>query len=393
MKLSLADDPVRGHRFGRSTPFRLGVEEELFLVDPDDHHVAHRADAVLEQRRGRFTRGVIVGELCDGVVQLQTPVCRTAADAVACLESLRREAGSHPSCRLLGVGLHPSAPFGDVRLRHGDHYDEVAHDTGGVLRQSAFCGMHVHVGMPDADTAVVAFNGMRRWVPLLQALSANSPFWHGADSGLASARTVRLRNLPRTGLPRSFESWEDYATSMTRLTESFGLDGLGSVWWDLRPHPELGTLEIRVADTQTSLDDAEGLIALMHCLVYHEAITRSPGDVPQELLDESSFQAVRRGLDARISHGGRVRHVQDVAAQALDLAGGYARTLGCAESLDKVERMLAEGNGADRQRAANAEGGMAGLLEQLVTETAAPSRAAGPAAVPRASRPPVRGAA
>jgi glutamate---cysteine ligase / carboxylate-amine ligase len=307
------------------------------------------------------------------MVELRTPVCRSARDAADCLEALRRGAveADKPSCRLLSAGLHPSARFGDVRLRGGEHYERVVADTGGLLRQSAYCGMHVHVGMPDADTAIAACNGMRKWVPLLQALSANSPFWHGADSRLASARTVRLHSLPRTGLPRSFDGWEDYAASMRRLVEGFGLDGLGSVWWDVRPHPALGTLEIRVADAQTSLDHVEGLIALMHCLVYHEAMTRTPADPPKELLDESCFQATRRGLDARISIGGPTRHVQDIALQALELARGYGRRLACADSLDKLERMLDDGNGADRQRAVHAEGGMAGLLEHLVTETAA----------------------
>jgi carboxylate-amine ligase len=144
----------------------------------------------------------------------------------------------------------------------------------------------------------------------------------------------------------------------------------------VRPHPTLGTLEIRVADAQASLDHVEGLIALMHCLVYHEAITRVPDDPPKELLDESCFQATRHGLDARISIGGPTRHVQDIALQALELARGYGRRLACTSSLDKVERMLADGNGADRQRAVHAEGGMVGLLEHLVAETAAPPRQA-----------------
>jgi carboxylate-amine ligase len=313
-----------------------------------------------------------------------TPISRRAGDAADCLEALRRGVvgGAKPSCRLLGAGLHPSAPFGDVRLRRGEHYEHVVTDTGGLLRQSAYCGLHVHVGMPDPDTAIAAYNGMRKWVPLLQALTANSPFWHGADSRLASARTVRLHSLPRTGLPRAFDGWEDYTASMRRLVDGFGLDGLGSVWWDVRPHPGLGTLEIRVADAQASLDHIEGLIALMHCLVYHEAITRAPVDPPKELLDESCFQATRRGLDARISIGGPTRHVQDIAQQALELARGYGRRLRCADSLDKVERLLADGNGADRQRAVYAERGMGGLLEHLVTETAAPRRQPGRGATP-----------
>ena len=363
MLVSLENDGAFGHRFGSAEPFRVGVEEELFLVDPGTLGVTLATDHVL----GMGTPCVI-GEMCDGVIELATPVCATAREARERLAALRAGVCS-PEVAVLGVGIHPTAPFADVIYRSTPHYRHVARDVRGLLRQAPFCGTHVHVGMPDAETAVAACNGMRRWVPLLQALGANSPFWHGTDSGLASARTIVSHSLPRTGTPRAFESWEDCVTLMAELVRAGELDGYGSLWWDLRPHPRLGTLEIRALDAQSRLDDLTGLIALVHCLALHEALTASDLHPSRELLEEASFRAVRDGIDATYSVGGPVRHVKDHAREALDLASGYAYRLDCADELRQVERILAEGNGALRQRRAFGQGGMPAVLELLAAES------------------------
>src|SRR5947209_1021666 len=198
-----------------SSTFSLGVEEELFLVDPVSLLPAAYDRSLLA--RGRFGRGVIAEEMCDGVIELATPVCDGAVPAAATLAALRREVLSRQSGSLVGSGVHPAVGFGDVRHRQSPHYDEVSRDTRSLLRQSAYCGVHVHVGMPDPQATIAAFNGMRKWVPVLQALSANSPFWHGQDSGLASSRTVVCHSVPRTGLPRAFRDWEDYAETLAEL--------------------------------------------------------------------------------------------------------------------------------------------------------------------------------
>jgi carboxylate-amine ligase len=166
---------------------------------------------------------------------------------------------------------------------------------------------------------------------------------------------------------------------MRELVRLADIDGLGSLWWDMRPHPKLGTLEIRVLDAQSSLEDLRGLVALIHCLTYHEAMVADRAHPPTELLDEASFRAIRDGLDARLSLGGPVQHLQALARQALDLAFGYAPALGCTLALEAVERLLAEGNGADRQRRAHAHGGMQQVLAELTAETCAPGPSLEPA--------------
>jgi carboxylate-amine ligase len=362
------------HRFGVGPPFRLSVEEELFLVDPVGHRVFKCTDQLLAgvDRRRCVLPGRVSGDLCDGVLELATPVCASADEIVEALWCLRSAVLADRRAQLLGAGLHPAAAFGDVHHRAGRHYAAVGEDTRGVLRQSAFCGVHVHVAMPDAEIAIVAYNGMRKWVPVLQALGANSPFWHGHDSGLASARTVRLHDAPRSGLPRAFADWTDYRETMRELVRVADIDGLDSLWWDVRPHPQRGTLDVRLLDAQSSLEDLRGLVALVHCLVYHEALVADPLHPTVELLDQATFHAIRDGLNARMSLGGPIQHLQAVARQALDLAFGYAPALACTDALRSVERLLADGNGADRQRRAFATGGMDAVLDQLVAETSRP---------------------
>jgi carboxylate-amine ligase len=378
--LPWSSHPSLAHAFGRSAPFTVGVEEELFLVEVDSHEVAPVTDEVLA-RSPRFTHGQIVGEMCDGVIELASPVSAHAGEAVDRLRQLRAHVSATGVARLLGAGVHPTAPYGQVRHRPDPHYAAVAAGTGALLRQSAYCGLHIHVGMPDPETAIAAFNGMRKWVPLLHALSANSPFWYGQDSGLLSTRTVLCHSVPRTGLPGAFRDWVDYEQTVCGLMRGGELDGIGSIWWDIRPHPRLGTLEIRVADAQSSLADVEGLVALVHGLVQHEALVADDDHPRKAVLDEATFRAIRDGLDARYSTGGPMRHVQEVARHALDLARPYAARGGFERSLSEIERLLAHGNGADRQQAAFARGGLPEVLRHLVDESAADTLAT-PASAP-----------
>jgi carboxylate-amine ligase len=371
------------HRFGSSAPFTVGVEEELFLVGPSSHEISRMTDAVLSHLP-RFARGQVLGEMCDGVIELVTPICRNAFEAAERLGALRAAVAGTGVAALMGVGVHPRTAHGDVAHRPGRHYAAVVADTRSLLRQSAYCGLHVHVGMPDPETAVAAFNGMRKWVPVLQAISANSPFWYGRDSGLASSRAVLCHSVPRTRLPGAFRDWDHYQRTVQELIVAGELDGIASIWWDVRLHPGHGTLEVRLADAQCSLADVEGLTALIHGLVQHEALVADMAHPDRDLLDEATFRAIRDGLDARLSIGGPMRHMQDLAAHAVAVAFPYAARAGCAHALDHVEHMLVAGNGAMRQRAAFADGGMPAVLRHLVAETAGADRARAsvPAAAP-----------
>ena len=351
------------HRYGSSRPFRLGVEEELLLVDPVVHDLDWACARVIEN--GTFSGGRACGEFSQAVLELVTPICESAEAAERCLRTLRAEAAA-AGATLIGAGLHPSAAFGDVRRSTSDRYGTIDDSVRGLMRRTPHCGVHVHVGMPDADTAIRAINGMRRWLPLLQALAANAPYWHGIDSGLASARWSLLRSLPRSGIPRAFADHADYDRTIAEVVAAAELADYTFLWWDQRLHPRLGTLELRAIDTQGSLDDLAALVALSHGLAIHEAVGDHAYDAPSpEALEETSFRAFRDGRDARLLLDGHIRPVSELAAQAVGIARRYVDE----RPLEGIARIVREGNGADRQRLAFAEGGMREVLASLVAET------------------------
>src|SRR4051794_39307846 len=346
--------------------FTLGLEEELLLAAPASLRPRGGADAVLAAVCPEV--GTVTGEVSDGVVELVTPVCETAAQAVDVLDGLRFEVGAE--VRLLGAGVHPLGRFGDVTIRSQARYELIADTMRALMRQTPHCGVHVHVGMPDGETAVRAANAMRSWMPLLRALGANSPFWYGRDSGLASARSVICDSFPRSGTPREFAGYADFAATVRALQGLGECPDYSFLWWDVRPHPRLGTLEIRVLDAQSSLDDLAGLVALIHCLAVHAATAPAqPGPSP-EVLRELSFRATRDGLDAQLLLDGSLRPARELACHAIAIAGAYAADLGCWDELLLVHRLLEEGNGAQRQRRHERDGGMRLVLARLADETA-----------------------
>ena len=238
----------------------------------------------------------------------------------------------------------------------------------GLLRRTPTCALHVHVGMPDPETAIRAFNRMRQHLPVLQALAAHSPYWHGIDSGFQTARAQMFRGYPRADIPRTFAGWDDYVETMDALVAAADVEDYTFFWWDLRPHPKLGTLEVRAMDAQARLGSVCGLAALVHGLVL--AAVREPDAdelLPREVLVESSYRAGRDGLAATVWHDGALRPVRERIAAALELA---RRHTPAEPALEEIERILRDGNGADRMRAAHAEGGMPRVLHRLIEESA-----------------------
>lgn len=357
-------------RFGSSAPFSLGVEEELFLVDPVTGEQINAGDAVIE--RVTAAGGAIEREQHACQVELITGVCGTAAEAVRELRRLRGLV-AETGVGILACATHPSAAEGDAEITDKARYERIRELLGDAIA-TPVNALHVHVGMPDADTAIRAFNGLRRHLPLLQALGANSPFRHGRDTGLASAREVTMRGWPRSGVPRAMRDFDDFRAMSSLLARAADVPDYTWFWWKLRPHPRLGTVEIRALDTQTSAEDAAALIALVHCLARHAA-DEPPGvaaDPPGELLDEGVFRAARYGIAGRLPDAdGRLRPVPDLLEELLAELAPTARELGCADELDGLRPLLAHGGGAGRQRAAHAIGGMGALLRELTALTAA----------------------
>jgi glutamate---cysteine ligase / carboxylate-amine ligase len=360
-------DAIPVVNFGAGAEFALGVEEELILVDPESHALDHAAVDVLGRLRVAPGEGGIHPEAYAAVVELVSPICSDASDGVGALSTLRRRLHD-TGAAAIGAGLHPDGAFGDVVHHPGERYRLIAEEMRGLQARTPTCALHVHVGMPDAEGAIRAFNYVRAHLPLLQALAANSPFWYGRDSGLASARAHVFRALPRSEIPPAFSSFDEFAERVEGLVEAGGMPNYTFIWWDIRPHPILGTLEVRAMDSQSSHESAAGLAALVHALVRRGIEERGPW-VQREVLMESSFRAARDGLYATLWHDGALRPVPEIARATLELARPYARELGSEAALEGIERILAEGNGAFRQRQAFASGGMPSVLAELVAET------------------------
>jgi glutamate---cysteine ligase / carboxylate-amine ligase len=363
------------HSFGSGPPFTVGVEEELFLVDPLTGAQINASTAV-QERVGPVV-GTVERELHACQLELITEVCESAGEAIDALDGLRR-AVVETGAGLLGAGTHPSAAEGDAEITDKERYERIRYLLGDAVA-TPVGGLHIHVGMPDAETAIRAFNGLRCHLPLLQALAANSPFRHGRDTGLASAREVTLRGWPRSGAPRAMRDFEDFCATAELLARAADVPDYTWFWWKLRPHPRLGTVEIRALDAQASLDDTAALVALTHCLARHAA-DAEPGPHPRpEVLEEGMFRAARFGVAAELPDpDGRLRPVPELLEVALDDAGGYAGELRCSAALEELPAMLRRGGGAGRQRAAHEIGGMGALLRQLTELTG--SGAAAPAA-------------
>jgi glutamate---cysteine ligase / carboxylate-amine ligase len=358
--------------FGAAAPFAIGVEEELLLVG-DDNELINKASQLL--REAEPDSGAVDGELFTAMVETRSEVSAVAGEALEALREVRREL-LDSGARLIGAGLHPNAAAGEADVRQTPRYALIEDSLQGVLR-TPICGQHIHVGMPDQETAVRAYNGIRTHIPLLNALASNSPFWFGEDSGLASSRTVIFRSYPRAAMAPEFDDFEHYCRVTRQVCAAGGLDDYTQIWWDARIHPALGTIEIRAADTQFDLRRVGALAALVHCLTRIEA-ERDQSEIPaREALAESSFQATRHGLEAKLlDRSGEPVAARDLGRKCLETVDGAAQELGCERELEYIAVILEEGSGADLQRQVHAAAGMEGLLDFLVDETARLDRAA-----------------
>ena len=242
-------------------------------------------------------------------IELITDVCRSAGEAVGTLGGLRR-AVIATGAGVLGAGTHPSATEDDAEITDKERYERIR-DLLGDAVATPVAGLHIHVGMPDAETATRVFNGLRRHLPLLQALAANSPFRHGRDTGLASVREVTMRGWPRSGVPRAMRDFEDFCEMARVLTHAADVPDYTWFWWKLRPHPRLGTVEIRALDVQASLEDTAALVAFTHCLARHAAEGRA------------RRRPARRGARGGLVPRRAIRHRGRAAGR---------RTAGCARS-------------------------------------------------------------
>src|ERR671916_312392 len=357
--------------FGATNSYTVGVEEEFQLVDPSTRELTPAIEGVIGASLENTER--IAPELFQDCVEMRTPVFSSVAELARGLPALRLDvakAAGGAGVRMVASGVHPiSDPFSQ-RFTRGQRYERMEEELGTLARLQIIYALHVHVGVADEERAIRATNALLRHVPLFVALSANSPFWNGMDTGFASAR-VKIRDAsPRSGLPPTFHSWEEFESYTDALVAMGNIPDFSWFWWDVRPHPRHGTVELRVPDAQAEPDYVVALAALTQCLVA------TAGDYAPEdarFVSENKWRAIRRGLDARFYDfaSGEERGARETAGDLVARLRPVSQDLRCEAELEGVLEILERGNGAELQRAAfEKRGSLEDVLDYLLEATA-----------------------
>jgi carboxylate-amine ligase len=339
------------HQLG---PYTVGIEEEVMLLDETSWALAHRIDSVLP-RLPRSGTESFTAETHGSALEIQTGVHSRIGDAIEELGTLRAEleATLRPlSMRAAVAGTHPFAVWQEIVVSAGERYQFVYGSMRELARREPTFGLHVHVGVPDPEAAIHAANRLRTHIPLLLALSVNSPFWQGRDTGLASARTPLFQAFPRVGIPRPFADYAEYVETVDVLIRCDAVPEPTFLWWDVRPQPRFGTVEVRIMDAQTKLADDGAIAALVQCIVRAEVEgeDRLERSMPQEVLSENRFLAARDGMDADLIEPelGRRVPARELLADLVAVCRPHADALGCRGELDAVLK-LSERTGAQHQ--------------------------------------------
>jgi carboxylate-amine ligase len=356
--------------------YTVGIEEELMILDPDSYALVNAIDDLLEDSPD----GQIKPELMESVLEISTNPCADVREAGAALRSLRRQVrdtADRQGLRIGSAGTHPLARWEDQRITAAPRYRDLVEALRFVARQEIIFGLHVHVGLDDADKAIHVANGMRVHVPILLALSANSPYWRGDDTGLASTRMPIFRAFPRVGIPPTYKNWDDFEERIGFMVEAGVMEDYTWLWYDVRPHPNFGTVEIRAMDAQTHVEHTLALAALIQAMVKELAEHYEAGKrlthYPHEMLDENKWLASRHGLEGELVDLPKRTTVpaKALAKRLYDRLKDHAQDLGAADELEGVLDLLERGNGAYRQRKVyEANRDFSELLQDIVEASA-----------------------
>src|SRR3954466_1925820 len=353
----MARMPRVEHRF-TGPSYTLGIEEELMIVDAETLDLVNGIETMLESMPPD-TEGDVKPELMESVLEISTTPCRNTREAGDQLRELRRRVQQTAHSKGLAIasaGTHPFAMWEDQRIVARSRYRDLIAALRFVARQELIFGQHVHVGVDDADKAIHVANGMRVHVPVLLALSANSPFWRGDATGLASSRMPIFRQFPRVGIAPYYDGWADFERRIDFMVEAGVLSDYTWLWYDVRPHPNFGTVEIRAMDAQTHVKHTLALAALTQAMVKelseHFEAGKRLADFPHEMLDENRWLAARHGLQGDLVDLPERRTVpaRELARRLYDRLKEHAQDLGGADALEGILDLIEHGEGAYRQR-------------------------------------------
>jgi carboxylate-amine ligase len=356
--------------------YTVGIEEELMILDPESYALVNAIDELVQET----PVGEVKPELMESVLEISTNPCADMREAAAELRALRRQVRDIADKKGLTIGssgTHPTALWEEQRITKAPRYRDLVEALRFVARQELIFGLHVHIGLDDPDKAIHVANGMRVHVPILLALSANSPYWQGNDSGMASSRMPIFRQFPRVGMPPAYADWEDWERQVAFMVASGVMEDYTYLWYDVRPHPYLGTVEIRACDSQTRLEHTVALTALIQAMVHELAEHYDAGtklaEYPWQMLDENKWLAARHGLAGEIVDLPSSEKVATkvLTRRLLERLEPHAQQLGGADHFDGIRDLLERGNGAARQIVVyEANNDLAEVMEEIIAATA-----------------------
>ena len=374
---------VLDHSFGAGDQYTLGVEEEYMLLDGESFDLVQHVDTVLSAAQNGELTDRIGPELMQSVVEISTPVCKSVADVDAELRKLRglvSGIAGERGMRVGSAGTHPFSLFERQRITARDRYRNLVDQLQYVARRELIFGLHIHVAVDDPEKAIKVTSALLLHLPDFLALSANSPFWRGEATGLASSRQMVFAAFPRSGPPPRFRDYADYAEVVGQLEKTGCIADYTHIWWDIRLHPRFGTIEIRVMDAVTRVEETVALTAYVQALVKHYAERFDSGaELPsfhRILISENKWLGARYGLEAPVmdlATGRRNRvPVAQLIRRTLREIEPHARELGAERELEGIKDILGKGNGADRQlRVFNANRDIVEVASEIADATEA----------------------
>ena len=358
--------------------YTLGIEEEFAIIDPGTRELRSHIQEILEGGKVMLNEQ-IKPEMHQSVVELGTEICddiRSAREHVVDLRSKLANLAGKAGLKIASVGTHPFSHWRDQLITEGERYQQIVRDMQSLARANLIFGLHVHVGIPDRESAIHVMNQARYFLPHIYALSVNSPFWVGQDTGLKGYRLKVFERFPRTGIPDSFESLSEYEDFCKLLVKTGCIDNPKKIWWDIRLHPIFDTLEVRVCDAQSRVDDTLAIAALIQAVIaklfklLRQNITFRV--YRRRLLDENRWRATRYGIDGKLIDFGKETEVEmrSLLNELLEFIATEARELESEREMAHIERIMREGTGADRQLAAfQRTHDMKAVVDQIVAET------------------------
>ena len=358
--------------------FTLGIEEEFQLIDPLTRELRSHIQQILEGGK-IILKEQLKAELHQSIVELATSICndaRAAREEVIRLRSGLAALAETQGLKIASAGTHPFSHWMDQLITRHDRYATVVKDMQQIARACLVFGLHVHVGIPDREEAIDVMNQARYFLPHLYALSVNSPFWLGQNTGLKAYRQMIFERFPRTGIPDAFDSLSQYKDYLELLVSTNCIDNAKKIWWDIRLHPFFDTIEFRICDAQSRVDDTIALAALMQTIVVKLIKLRRQNvtfrNYPRRLIDENRWRAGRYGLDDKLIDFGRKRETEEreLLHEMLQFLAEEVEELGNQREIEHIERVIREGTGADRQLAVwERTQDMKAVVDQIVAET------------------------